>query len=117
MENTMCNSCDDSTPEGRERSPARHPDLQRTATALAIYDSGAATRARAWDRAMTEEAIMACQERDDEAWSVVTDCFAKDTSDRNSKEQAKLVDVVTLRRWVEAWKFRRDAALRNDESR
>ncbi len=90
----MCHTCD---PPEEVVEVRRWPSMARTAYALDTFHAGAALRYSIddpdeWLRIETD------------AWDLVTDAFALDTADRNSRDRAKLIDASTLRAWVEMWK-------------
>jgi hypothetical protein len=80
--------------------------LVRTEAALAEYDADQARRNKLLEDAETDDAVDAWAREEDAAQEKVRRAFHADTADRNSWEQAKVVDLATLREWV-AKKLRR----------
>lgn len=78
--------------------------LPRTRQALENYDSLWQRNRRnlLFDVAVDDESFKRWQKQEQEDLQRVREAFAADTADRNSHDRAMLIDLETLRRWVDA---------------
>lgn len=70
----------------------------KTREALAKYDESQPARDQAWARAMSNSDVAMAQKADQEALDLVRKAFLEDTSDRNTWDQVKVVDIHFMRR-------------------
>jgi hypothetical protein len=75
--------------------------LVRTKAALEAYDADEARRDKLLDDVKTDADVAAWEREEEAALEKVRRAFHEDTADRNSWSQAKVVDLATLREWVE----------------
>lgn len=72
-------------------------NLTNTRRALAVFDAGIPERDRMIAVARTEKETKAWLEAEREALQLVQEAFFADTSDRNSRDHCRLVDIKWLR--------------------
>ena len=75
--------------------------LTHTAAALKEYDNVKARMRPKFDSAETDEEYGEVFAKEAEALQALRDAFYEDTQDRNCRENCNLIDVATLRKWVE----------------
>lgn len=79
-------------------SEVRKRTFTKTAAALIEYDAGKGKRDRMWNAISCTEDVKAAEETEATALAKVQEAFHEDTSDINSRDDCRLVDIGFMRR-------------------